>query len=302
VANQSRSQFQLLVVRADLHKGNEKMSELALYDAVPELQTLALNDEQLEPYQNLVSMMTSAPEGAEEANTGWRAEIVKIYTGTTTDAGAPGDAKKGDIWSAGEILWSEHIQGRSKPWMFVPVYYWPSRARFRKNEKTPSCRSIDGKTNIEGTIKCEDCPDLPFRNGARTDCQNAHNFVVVPLDLSGLYHISFSKTSSKAGTNINKVMRTKKSLWSMAWGLTTQSNTNDGNTWHTFATASFASVPLPAGMDEFCRFVSGEVRKGREKSLEVHAERVRKVQSLLDGEIPGQLADTADEPGFEDSM
>ena len=281
---------------------NENAStEMTLAQVAPALMTLS--EEAREPFIRLYEQMTTVPEGMENDNAAWKPERIKILTGTTTDAGVPGDAKKGDIWVNGETLWCT-TDGPGQPWLFVPVYHWQSRVRFAPEDQVPSCSSMDSKWNVMGTKLCDNCEDFPFRNGSPTPCNNVHNFIVIPLDMSGIYEISFAKTSFQAGANILKVMRSKKTLWETPIGLTTAERTNKNNKWHVYNTATFAKTPMPEGLDDFARFVSGEVKKGRDALLDSLEKKREFVAETLagGGVIEGTSIAGAEEEGFSDMM
>jgi hypothetical protein len=276
------------------------LNAMTLVQAAPAM--MALSEEAREPFLQLFEQMTSVPEGMENDNATWRPERIKILTGTTTDPGVPGDAKKGDIWVNGETLWST-TDGPGQPWLFVPVYHWQSRVRFAPDDQVPSCSSMDSKWNMMGTKQCDTCEDFPFRNGVPTPCNNVHNFIVVPIDLSGVYEISFSKTSFQAGTNILKIMRTKKTLWEVPLGLTTTERQKGSNKWHVYNTATFAKTPMPEGLDDFARFVSGEVKKGRDGLLDaLEKKREFVAETLAGGGVIEGTSIGAEEEGFSDMM
>lgn len=275
------------------------MTELVkLEEAIP---TLAGGDpEVVDKIAALFRGMTQAPEGMEDADVNWTPEVIKIRHAVTTDDAMPGEAKEGDIWSNGQLLWTVK-QGEEEPFLFVPINYWKEHVRFQNNERKPNCSSPDGKVAYDGTI-CKDCPDLPWRNGQVQDCRRQHNFLILPLDLSGIYHVRFNKTSARAGTNILKTSKRRgRPMRENVYGLTTTKKSNQsGQSWYAFSTSTYFDTPLDPSFLEFSAWLYQQHKASREDFLAGVAEDRQSATAILDEEE--DLEDVAAASGFEDSM
>lgn len=267
-------------------------------DAIPNV--TQGSPEMVEKLRELYRGMTIAPEGMEDADINWNPEVVKIKHPTTTDAALPGDAREGDIWATGRVLWSRR-QGEEDPFLFVPVNYWKEHSRFQNNERKPNCSSPDGITAYDGTI-CKTCPDFPWRNGQVQDCRRAHNFLVLPLDLSGIYSIRFSKTSSTAGTNILKTSKGRgRPMRENVYGLWTKQQSNSaGQSWYTYQTGTFFDTPLDPAFLAFAEWLFHQHKEARSSFLAGVAETREMATAALTG--AADLDDVAEAEGFEDSM
>lgn len=276
-------------------------TELAVIEEIPALAKLEdLEPEAVERVNMLFRLMSSQPEGFEE-EVRWTPEKLKLLHPVSNDPLAPGDAKVGDIYAAGEILWSAEKDGRTKPFKFVLCYAWQSRSRFMPGDNRPDCSSADGKWNDHGTLMCKDCPDLPFRNGKPTNCNNVLNMVVLPVDLRGVYIVRFSKSSYKAGSNIKKLLKSSLKVWDKTFGLTTKEMSNASNTWNVFQSMPLSEEPAPE-VKLFAEYVSGEYAKMREEYLGSLAEMRENASAGLQAMEDG-LGDIDDEDGgFEESM
>lgn len=282
----------------------EEINNLPVVSVLPEITKIeGLDGEALARVNNLYQMMTSSPDGIEQ-DVSWRPDNLKIKHNVGNDPLAPHDIENGDLYVPGQVVWSAINDGRGKPFKFVICYAYTSRARFPKGETRPDCTSADSVWNDFGTMKCQDCPSLPFRNGKRTDCNNSLNVVLLPLDLSGVYIVRFSKTSYRAGSNMLKILKGKQQSWDQVFGLTSRENTTSSYTYFTFQTAAISN-DVPPEVKLFAEFISKEYAQSREAYLASLKEARENAAAGLDAlEGLGEIADgdDSDDGGFEDTM
>jgi len=270
-----------------------------LKDAIPSL--ASADKEEGEKIARLFQSLYAVPEGMDEDEGTRGPDIVKVRQSNTKDQMLPADAKEGAVWSAGETLW-QPTQGKDDPWLFVPIYRWISHARFQVGQRSPDCKSDDGKWNIYGTQKCDDCPDLPWRDGEIQLCRRSQNFIVVPLDFSGVYHLQFSKTSFSAGSVIAKTARKRgtRALWQNVFGLSTKMMTNGaGQSWYVLDVAPHLHVEVSDAATELGRVVYTQYKQFREGRLEQQQSQRETADSVLREGGPELISDDS---GFEDTM
>jgi hypothetical protein len=279
-------------------------NELAIAEVADTIPSLAKADEEVAlGITRLFQSIVAVPEGMEETDTSWRPDIMKIRQSNTTDAMLPADAQMGALWAAGQTLW-QPSDGEQKPLLFVPVYRWLSHARFQPGQRSPDCRSDDGKWNIYGTQKCEECPDLPWRNGEMQLCRRSQNYIIVPLNFAGIYHVQFSKTGYTTGNVIAKTAKSRghMALWENVFGLTTQKKTNSaGQSWFVFDVTPHLHVKEDDATKELGRFVYQQYKGFRERLL-AGQERARENADAVLAASDVDLSVEESDSGFEDSM
>jgi len=178
--------------------------EKAIATVTPAMQSLIAAIEALPPEKSagimqLAETLNPKQEGfGEMEDLRYRPPVVKVKQAMTTIA--PKAAVNGDLYSSdtGEIF--------TKPLEFIPLYPYENRARFPTGSMKPDCRSEDCKTSIYGD-DCSKCPDRPWKDNQQQKCNNSVNIIAASLDFSKLYHLQFSKTSSKAGTAVLRQSR-----------------------------------------------------------------------------------------------
>lgn len=278
-------------------------SELMIQEAAESLPALKnADDEVAASIARLFQSIVAVPEGMEEAESQWRPDTLKIRQSNTTDAMLPADAKEGALWAAGQTLW-QPSQGKDDPLLFIPIYRWKSHARFQPGQRSPDCRSDDGKWNIYGTQKCAECPDFPWRNGEKQLCRRAQNYIIIPLNYAGIYHVSFSKTGYTAGNVIANTAKSRgtMALWENVFGLTSEKMSNSaGQSWYVFDVAPHLHINVDEATKEMGRFVYNQYKEHRKQLLESQ----KRARENADEVLSASDADLGTEPeaGFEDSM
>ena len=271
---------------------SEEITDVTLWS--PGLSEVATTEE-LEGLQALYRKMTAVIPGMEESGVQWRPEQIKVCHNVTSDPTLPAAAKQGDLWTPGTLLWRTK-DGADEPLVVIPLLTWKSRTRFQQGDRMPDCQSENGVTAING-MKCANCPDLPFRNGVPTRCNDQSNWIVLDSQLRGIWQIRFDKTSLKAGTSMASVIQnTGKPPWESAFGLSTKMASNKaGNSWPVLQTAKMEETPSP-GLQAFAMRAYQALRQARNErldSLQLSQEQAR--AALAGGE-------EASLDGFEDTM
>ena len=276
------------------------MSELQVASEIPTLADIDdLPEEALARVNSLFQSMTSNPAGF-EGGVKWQPEKLKIRHPVSSDPMMPQDAEFGDLYANGRVLWGEKEGGRSEPLEFVLCYAWQSRARFQPGDNRPDCTSADSTWNDFGTLKCDNCPDLPFRNGKPTNCQNTLNMVILPVDLSGVYIVRFSKSSHKAGRNIRRMLGGCKNTFDRRFGLFTEQMSNGKKKWYVYKTIA-SEGDVPPEVAAFADYVGKAYKDIRTEFLESLKEmRENAAEGLQAMDSIGEDLDDTD--GFDDTM
>lgn len=283
-------------------------TELAVVQEIPQLAQLEdVEPEAMERLNNLIKIMSSSTVGIEGAAE-WRPEKLKLNHPITKDDMCPDNVAPGDLYVPGRRVWSREEDGRSNPFKFVLCYAYRTRARFPEGEGQPDCTSADLEWNDHGTLKCEDCPDLPFgpkSGGKPTNCNTSWNMVILPLDLSGVYTVRFSKTSYKAGSNVVKLLKTALRPWDKAFGLTSKLQSGSNYDYNVFQTMPLGDEEPAPEVKLFAEHVCESYEKVREEYLESLREARENASEGLDAMAEGLGAtddDFEDDEGFEDTM
>lgn len=285
-----------------MSKEKSEFTGMAVIETIPALLELqGISAEAAQRVNSLYDVMTSTTVGMEDADP-WAPEALKMRHPISSDPMMPQGTEVGDLYANGNLLWSKNRDGQSKPLEFVMCYGYQSRARFQQGESRSDCSSNDNIWNVYGNMKCQDCPDLPFRNGSPTACQNTMNMVILPLDLSGIYIVRFSKSSYRAGTTITKALKGQNATYNRTFGLSTKEMSSNNKTWNIFNT-SILSKPVPAEVKLFAQFIQTQYAAARQELLAAEAARREDASaglSLMDGNVSALLA--SDDDSFEDSM
>ena len=193
---------------------------------------------------------TEGIQGGLTASNKFKIPVVKIVQPTSlTKSDCPPTARPGQLYTPNVNL------GNSID--VIPVFAYSSRTMFTpgNNDGMIECSSLDMKTGSKYG-KCQDCPNLPWRNDMRTDCID--NVVVYALtsDLKSLVKIIFSKTSEASGKFLVRQASTKRHIWDTVFTVSTESKSKNGKTWIQWKTAVSASLPSDEAKD-VAKVISG---------------------------------------------
>lgn len=126
--------------------------------------------------------------------------------------------KNGDLYSpdTGEIL--------ERPLKLIPIFTWENRMKFVQGEREV-CISEDKERSTSG-LECATCPDRPWKDRQRQECNDYLHFLFVTPDFSKeirMYKMSFSGTSAKAGRGIiSQCMSAGRNLWTRVYAISSE--------------------------------------------------------------------------------
>ena len=146
----------------------------------------------------------------------------------------------------GELFSQDTGEKFESPLKFVPIYPYEDQARFPPNSPKPDCRSDDCEFNMSGD-PCADCPDKPWRDGVKQQCNRSVNIIAASPDFSRLYHIQFSKTSTPSGKSVIQQTRVAgQRLWQRIYELSTEGVKGAQGLYYKLITSFTGEAPDPA--------------------------------------------------------
>lgn len=157
-----------------------------------------------------------------------RVKIPSVQLCQNSSNKIPAGTKPGQLYTQmNEIIGSE--------FRFIPVFMHRNRKRWGDDDKI-ECQSMDGlKGNKYG--ECKSCPYGQFVQGERPQCSAGSTYYVVSEELTNIYRIDFSKTSSKAGRDIQKMI-SPPTLWSQVFTLTADKVSTAKNNYYVLKTGA----------------------------------------------------------------
>jgi hypothetical protein len=255
-----------------------------------EIQSLNVTETAKKALAELLDLVKPGTEGIQGLPTSNRFKIpvVKIVQPTSlTKSDCPQTARPGQLYIPNVNLGSSID--------IVPVFAYSSRTMFApgNNDGIIECSSLDMKTGSKYG-KCQDCPNLPWRDNMRTDCID--NVVVYALtsDLKSLVKIIFSKTSEASGKFLVRQASTKRHIWDTVFTLSTESKSKNGKSWLQWKTAVSASLPSDEAKD-IAKVISGmckedwetlSAKKDQQIELQPNPNLVQISEEDSDGNLP----------------
>ncbi len=204
-----------------------------------------LSVEAREKVQALIAEANPEKPGLEENDTPWSVTRLHICQPTSQSAARPATAQLGDIYSdVGTIF--------KRPFEFIPLYFHQENVYF---EPTPPfdvvCRSPDAKLgsrppllDADGKVEfgaCAGCKHLPFgkqlvpfEDQQMTECQNQIVVLALSADLSGIFLVTFHKTSFSAGRELKKLAAKGPFVWKRSYLLDTEKGNSDRGVYATY--------------------------------------------------------------------
>lgn len=285
---------------------------LVLAEKIPALAQFELSAEMQQKIEDLLIEMTTPPRGMDPEEWQWRPDVVKIKAPTTSDEACPGDAEIGDLWAAGEILWSRREDGPKNPFKFIPIFYWKSHSKFVYGKRQPDCSSPDGKTALDGT-PCNQCPHQPWKGSQKlrpgsdkTACDETFSFIVMNEEMTRFFQLNFRGTSAKAGKNIIK--NTRRDWWDKMYSLTTTEQSSDTNTWQKYDCKPLSGATISPEMKAFAEFVYANIEGTKAAQSAELANKRKEIEAMLDADvddvdaIDALEAELEGDDGFSESM
>lgn len=174
-----------------------------------------------EKMMELVRKTRPKKQGAHGNKQGFSPIGVRLYQGTGNDPLRPPKMTPGEFYSADSRVLGDKLD------VAVLGFYegrtlWPTRD---SGEKNPLCWSWDRNMGTRYG-ECAKCPNASKRY---TDggCAVDITFWFIDLEMTGIYTLTFSKTSYGAGTALQKVITKSDNLWDRVIRLEAQERTNE---------------------------------------------------------------------------
>ena len=243
----------------------------------------------------LMSVMNPDKRGFEEmGGAHWSPPIVKIRQGLTSEA--PENCKLGEMFTEkGDVF--DRLE-------FLPLYMYKTRAKFEEDNPNPVCRSDNAVTNTYGQ-PCAECPDAPFKDGAKTKCAESINVLAFDKDFSEIYHIQFQRTSYRAGFKLFRQAGATESMWDRWFALKTEERTRQqSKTKYSVFTVTTTGEKLEDIFAPLAEKFYQRIHASRQEILARVTERAETGKRLVDEidgkQFDGEAAADAPEPDFSD--
>ena len=250
---------------------------------------------------------TGGPDGLDIADDGMTAltlPTLKVKQRMTTDPGCPTDAKEGDMYTTtGDILDPET--------KFVPVAIWTEHIKWEPGGgsniecKSPGKNPAGGGMSGNTYGSCSECPDLPWRDGKKQDCDRTLVGVILTEDIR-LLMVRFSSTSYPAGSTLVRFVRALPSMWAKMFQLGTDKRKNTKGEFFVFETRATTEVPnddLQRVAAHFC----SQVKEARNEFLATYYTSLDEPGSKPEGEgetiiTTVSVGADAEEPGYDTEL
>lgn len=286
------------------------MSNLVLFKE----KEIVLAEPEVEKYTALMNKIEGVVSDFEEDADEWKPTQLKMRQGTSGgDSQVPSNADIGDFYYKGLKV--------EKPFNFLVIYAYPTRARFVDGEDVvPSCAAekVDRKgkgpndksVSIYGD-KCAECPfdDQPFRHGKPTNCNTQMNVVMLSEDLSDIFVYRFAKTSWSTGTSlVDMAKASPRAPWGRFFSMDSRMEKAAKKGAGMYGVVSVSAVdpvakPVPDHMFAFAEYVSQQVKARREVQREIVLQRASDAAAVLEGSATDSRVEDAEfSEGYEDSM
>lgn len=168
---------------------------------------LATTGEQQERLLDLIERMSPNKPGVHLSTEGFAPTMVKLYHGVGKDETRPAKLVPGSFYSTTSRDLTEKMT------VAVLGYFdgrtlWPPKDA---ESSSPVCYSNDG-LNGSKYGACNTCPSLklPYNKGG---CTPQFNFWFIDKDLTGIFELSFSKTSYSAGKALARILKDSRRPW-----------------------------------------------------------------------------------------
>lgn len=228
---------------------------------VPVLQKLPLAI--VETVSDLLAEMNPNQEGLEEMEGGWSQPFIKIRQAMSSDY--PKGIEMGDLYTDdGDKL--ENFE-------FVPLYMYPSHTKFSEDNNV-DCYSEDTIHSADG-ILCKECPDEPFKNNEKTDCNKYFNVFLFDRNFKRMYRLNLGKTSYRTGSKLRKFMKgSGRYPWKKIYQLETNENQRKGGgTYYTYAIKPTGELIEDEALLEVSRIFKNQIIVARTSLKERLSER-----------------------------
>lgn len=196
--------------------------------------------EQQESLLSLIERMAPNKPGVHLSEEAFAPTIVKVYHGVGNDASRPAKLLPGSFYSSTSRDLSEKMtvailafsNGRT---------LWPEKDAESKN---PICSSGDG---LNGTKygSCATCPSMKLMY-TQGGCTPQYTFWFIDREATGIYELSFSKTSYSAGKALARIVKDSARPWDRWIELASVAKVNGDKKWYLIQGTPVQDIKVPA--------------------------------------------------------
>jgi hypothetical protein len=183
-------------------------------------------------------------QGVHTTRSGFQPISVRIYQGTGNDPVRPQKMTPGEFYNAAGIVMGEKIEG-TVIHVFEGRTLWPAKDAGGDNQsKAPICVSLD---RVEGSKygSCQACP-LSTKAYNQGGCPKDVTIIFVDKELTGVYSLTFAKTSYAAGDALVKMLQKSENIWDRQVSITAQERTEKDYKWYVIKATPVSDPKNPA--------------------------------------------------------
>jgi len=170
----------------------------------------------------------------------FRPTLVKVYHGTGNDPVRPEKLPPGNFYSAGSVdLDSKLTVAVLRVWDARVL--WPPKD---SDTKQPVCSSHD---SVTGTVfgECKTCPNAK-KKYADGGCTPQIVAWFIDKSMTGIYELSFSKTSMQSGRALKTIVGTDRRPWYRWMNITAVPRVDGDRRWYVTQCAPVQDAKVPA--------------------------------------------------------
>ena len=256
----------------------------------------------------LFMSLTQKPDNYHGDDIQWQMASLRLVQGLTTRDGidVPQGAKNGDIVAAGEVLFDSD-DGKKAGLKCVCAHMCKTYTYYPEQGSDEAIRTVFEKTYNEAIPAHEkEWDNSP--GGFKTRWRVGYDYVIIPLDMSGIFKVRFVKSSGKAGRALQRKVATWGALYQFPIGLYSKEESADiGNQKVTFSVFDFtleATTEVPAAVKALAKIVGTAYDAHYLQAVEddVARERALRSNASVAASNAPVIDITADEGGFDDDV
>jgi hypothetical protein len=174
---------------------------------------------------------------------------LRLYQGSGNDPNRPDNCRVGEFY----LTTKQNVGPR---FVGTVLALWQGRTMWPGADdarSAPLCTSMDREVGSKyGT--CHTCPQRPWRDGEKTNCNDDVVAFVLPEELDDIILIRFSRTSEGAGRQLSKFASKDLVSWQRFYQITASERQGSGGSkikWHVMKVEPL-DQKVPTELMEFC--------------------------------------------------
>jgi len=152
---------------------------------------------------------------------------LRVFHGSGNDPNRPENCLVGHFYLTSRVNVGAEFVG-------TPIALWQGRTMWPgqdEGRKSPICSSMDRKVGSKYS-ECDTCPNRPWKDGQRTNCNNDVVVFMLSKDLDELVMVRFARISASGGEQL--ISQAKRTLvpWQRWFSLTNEKKSSGDYRWY----------------------------------------------------------------------